>query len=292
MHTCCLRAVSASLYCYNQVQLSNWGRALVLAIACTAAFALSAYSQGLEGATGADLAPQTGTDAGPPAAQSQSDDSQQSGRLSPMIQGGVEQRSVLQPPPQYTPPALGSMQPQFAPPMQPGYGVAVPPLQGQVQQNYAMQPPDLLRQAALMQNNPFMPAWLPAYAKALSDAMPRQAPLQGEVEQVAERPNWIPAYAYSNSAMVSEYHNMDIMWGDKRPIPAHPQWMKLSPSVIRYWNGYKEDPYWVRTIPDEQHPGNFIFSSNYKGGPKGWLQFLDKPGKWGFPQYRYWFDPQ
>jgi hypothetical protein len=142
-----------------------------------------------------------------------------------------------------------------------------------------------------MQNNPFMPAWLPAYAKALADSLPRQ-PLQGEVEQVADRPNWIPAYAFSNSAMVSEYHNMDIMWGDKRPIPNHPQWMKLSPSVIRYWNGYKEDPYWVKTIPDEQHPGNFIFSSNYRGGPKGWLQFLDKPGKWGFPQYRYWFDPQ
>ncbi|HEY9775847.1 MAG TPA: hypothetical protein V6C81_18945 [Planktothrix sp.] len=220
-----------------------------------------------------------------------------------MIQGSVEQRATQQ---YYSPqsvqqPPLGYMQPQL------GQMPATLPYQGQVQRNdYAqpmggmqipqlgvpMPPPNMLQGNAL-QNNPFMPAWLPAYAQALTAAMPR-APMQGAVEEDGnvDRPSYIPGFAYSNSAMVSEYHNMDTLWMDKRPIPPKPQWMKLSPSVVRFWKGYKEDPYWVKSVPDAEHPGNFVFFSAYPGGPKGWLQFTNKPGKFGFPQYRYWFDPR
>lgn len=139
-----------------------------------------------------------------------------------------------------------------------------------------------------------MPVWLPAYAQAAAAlaAQINTPALQGRVDTNVERPRWIPVFAVSSPEMVSEYHNVDVLWWDKRPIPQRPQMMKLSHSVIKYWRGYKEAPYWVKTVPDREHPGSFVFQSSYQGGPKGWLVALDQPGPAGFPQYRYWFDPR
>lgn len=107
---------------------------------------------------------------------------------------------------------------------------------------------------------------------------------------IAERPWWIPGNAYTDDAMVAPYHNLDIAWWDKRPMPNRPQWVRLSTSVTRYWRGTVSEPCFVLITPMEQVPGNFTFRSRSFGGPRGWLQALNVPDKKGFPQYRYWLD--
>ena len=106
----------------------------------------------------------------------------------------------------------------------------------------------------------------------------------------AERPWWIPGNAFTNESMVAPYHAMDIFWWDKRPIPNKPQMVRLSTSVSRFWRGYVAEPCFVLVEPDPRAPGNFTFKSRQPGGPRGWLQALDKPDPSGFPQYRYWLD--
>jgi hypothetical protein len=181
--------------------------------------------------------------------------------VSAPLQGGVEQRSFMAPPQQ-------PFQPQ-APPYNSMY------------QGSALQ-------------NALMPQWMPAYMKAMTDAMPTGPPpaLQGNVDKNVMKPNWIVREAYTNGAMVTEYHANNLMWWDRHPIPDKPQWMLLSSSVLKYWSGRQIEPCWIHSIPDPAHPGNFTFSSNYPGGPKGWLQATGLLGHWGFPQYRYWFDPR
>lgn len=185
--------------------------------------------------------------------------------MSAPLQGEVIQR-------EYTPsqPPLSAMPPALAPQYR-------NPLQGGALQNA------------------LMPQWLPQYLQAMTAAMPQEPPaaeLQGQVQKNVERPNWLPLEVYSNSSMVTEYHALDINPFDKRPIPSKPQWMRLSYSVLKYWRGHRIDPTFIYSVPDPQHPGSFTFTSNYPGGPKGWLQATGKPGRWGFPQYRYWLDPR
>ena len=105
----------------------------------------------------------------------------------------------------------------------------------------------------------------------------------------AERPSWIPAYAYTNDSMVAPYHNLDIFWWDKRSMPDRPQRVILSTSVTRYWRGPVANPCYVIVEPFAQAPGNFIFRSLQPGGPQGWLQALSAKDFSGFPLYRYWF---
>jgi len=185
--------------------------------------------------------------------------------VSAPLQGGVEQRSVMMPPPQQ------------------GFQSQVP----------AFNNMNTMYQGSTLQNA-LMPQWMPAYMKALSDAMPPAPlpPLQANVDTNVVRPGWIVKEAYTNGAMVTEYHANNMMWWNKQPIPEKPQWMLLSSSVLKYWNGRQVEPCWIHSIPDQAHPGSFIFSSNYPGGPKGWLQATGQMGRWGFPQYRYWFDPR
>jgi hypothetical protein len=183
------------------------------------------------------------------------------GQMTAPLQGGVSQRA-------YPAPALPtppSVAPQYQNPLQSS------PLQ-----------------------KALMPAWLPAYMQAMTAAMPPpdESDLQGQVEQNVTRPDWLPIEVYSHPSMVTEYHALDINPFDKRPIPSQPQWMRLSSSVLRYWRGPRIDPTFIYSIPDPQHPGSFTFTSNYRGGPKGWLQATGRSGRWDFPQYRYWFDPR
>lgn len=238
--------------------------------------------------------------------------------MSQQIQGRIEQTGEVPPAvPNYSlnpPPAPPPMpvapygQPQMYQAI-PGYAPVYPPpapnyppfnlgIQQNVQGMRSVPPltpmsPGLQQLAPLLQQ---LPAQL--QQMGLPDLQALQAQygtqpdaLKGNVETNVKRPTWIPGYAYSNDAMATEYHNMDIIWSDKRLIPPKPQWMRLSPSVIKYWRGNKEYPYWVHTIPLQAQPGNFAFSSNYPGGPKGWLQYTGEKGRWGFPLYRYWFDP-
>ncbi|MBX9693866.1 MAG: hypothetical protein K2Z81_15880, partial [Cyanobacteria bacterium] len=105
-----------------------------------------------------------------------------------------------------------------------------------------------------------------------------------------ERPTWIPGYAYTNSDMVAPYHNMDIFWWDKRPMPQKPQWVRLARDVNRYWRGYVSEPCFVLVEPFLQAPGNFTFHGRSSLAPHGWLQALTQTDSSGFPLYRYWFD--
>jgi len=104
------------------------------------------------------------------------------------------------------------------------------------------------------------------------------------------RPPWLPAHAYTNDSMVAPYHNMSLLWFDKRPMPSHPQWVQLSRSVSRYWRGFVADPCMVYVEPLRIAPGNFIFHGREPGSPRGWLQSTGLTDDHGFPLYRYWLD--
>lgn len=104
------------------------------------------------------------------------------------------------------------------------------------------------------------------------------------------RPPWLPGHAYTNDSMVAPYHNMSLLWFDKRPMPNHPQWVQLSRSVSRYWRGFVADPCMVYVEPLRIAPGNFIFHGREPGSPQGWLQSTGLTDDYGFPLYRYWLD--
>ena len=197
------------------------------------------------------------------------------GNSSGMLQGQVEQSQKIAP---------------LATPVFPGY------LQQQQQQQQPGTTPGGLPYAPWQFGNPMQarPAVPPQQFFPLAT---QQAPLQGQVQdknqqQPKGRPTWLPAYAYSNDAMVAPYHNLDIFFWDKRAIPNRKQWMKLSTSVSRYWNGYVPDPCMILAIPIDQAPGNFTFSATEPGAPRGWLQNTGDTNWQGFPMYRYWFDPR
>lgn len=90
--------------------------------------------------------------------------------------------------------------------------------------------------------------------------------------------------------MVAPYHNMDIRWWDKRPMPDKPQMVRLATSVTRFWKGQVSEPCMVLVKPFAPAPGNFTFASNSPMGPRGWLQALNQADPSGYPQYRYWLD--
>jgi hypothetical protein len=135
---------------------------------------------------------------------------------------------------------------------------------------------------------------LPGYAQMNQSGangtpeFPRNAPAPGQ--QSSGRPSWLPAYAYSNDAMVCAYHNLDIFFWDKRSIPNKPQRARLSTSVSRYWHGNVDDPCMVLITPLAVAPGNFTFQSQDPNGPRGWLQAQGTTNWQGFPMYRYWLD--
>ncbi|MBZ0188209.1 MAG: hypothetical protein K8F91_18310 [Candidatus Obscuribacterales bacterium] len=106
----------------------------------------------------------------------------------------------------------------------------------------------------------------------------------------AVRPPWMPLHAYTNDAMVAPYHNMDIFWWDKRPMPDKSQWVRLSNSVSRYWRGFVAEPCMIFVEPLQTAPGNFIFHGRARGSPRGWLQVTGLCDDHGFPLYRYWLD--
>jgi hypothetical protein len=199
--------------------------------------------------------------------------------MSNPLQGGVVQRSFIPP----NIPSQSTSPPQYGTMMTPQYGMMPPPQYNNMLHGSSLQ-------------NALMPPWLPAYMQALKGAMPppeQGTELQGGVQENITRPDWLPMEVYTHPSMVTEYHALDIDPFDKRPIPNKPQTMRLSESVLRYWRGRSIDPTFIYSVPDAQHPGSFTFTtSNYPGGPKGWLQATGHPGKWGFPQYRYWFDPR
>lgn len=194
------------------------------------------------------------------------------GNNSGMLQGQVEQTQKVAPP--ATPVFPGYLQQQQQPPpgTAPGGSPYTPWQFGNPMQARTAAPAQLFPRAT------------------------QQAPLQGQAQdknqQPKGRPNWLPAYAYSNDAMVAPYHNLDIFFWDKRAIPNRRQWMKLSTSVSRYWNGYVPDPCMILAIPIDQAPGNFTFSATEPGAPRGWLQNTGDTNWQGFPMYRYWFDPR
>lgn len=175
-------------------------------------------------------------------------------------------------------------------PGSPGAAPASPLLPGYIQQQGTI--PGGTPYAPWQLGNPMQAR--PAQPTQLFPQATQQAPLQGQVQDKTQkpggRPTWLPAYAYTNDAMVAPYHNLDIFFWDKRPIPNHKQWMKLSTSVSRYWNGYVPDPCMILAIPLDQAPGNFTFSATEPGAPRGWLQNTGESNWQGFPMYRYWFD--
>ncbi|MBX3138348.1 hypothetical protein KF707_19115 [Candidatus Obscuribacterales bacterium] len=214
----------------------------------------------------------------------------------PALQGNVSRTAPLAlPPPQnYTPPS------NF------GYSNGFAPGNGYAPQNVFPQGPPPTYQ-------PYQPNFVPPQAPpgsfgagtAQADKSPDSPKgglfggvfksfMNGAVKQnntpPAERPWWIPGNAFTNESMVAPYHAMDIFWWDKRPIPNKPQMVRLSTSVSRFWRGYVAEPCFVLVEPDPRAPGNFTFKSRQPGGPRGWLQALDKPDPSGFPQYRYWLD--
>lgn len=202
------------------------------------------------------------------------------------------------PPPYYSNPPSG-----FPPPggyRPPGYPPAYP-YRGPVFPGYAMQ--------NQMPQNQWIPPTTQAPPSAFSGT-PQSAQedqdkknslfgsifksmLNGETEYShlpINRPNWIPGYAFTNNSMVAPYHNRDILWWDKKPMPPRPQWIRLATSVTRYWRGYVQQPCMVFVEPLTTAPGNFVFHGRRPFEPHGWLQALEETDRSGFPLYRYWFD--
>lgn len=189
-----------------------------------------------------------------------------------MLQGGVQEMEVVPPQVQTAPP----------PPMQPPPQQQLPPFQGYSQQtgNYGGGFYSSRAQYG-------MPVQQPPYPNPY---VPR-APLQGQVQGNSPgRPVWMPAHAYTNDTMIAPYHNMNLFAWDKREIPNKPKWISLARSVTKYWRGMVPEPCMVLALPMSQAPGNFTFSSQSAGGPRGWLQNTGTLSSQGYPIYRYWFD--
>jgi hypothetical protein len=130
--------------------------------------------------------------------------------------------------------------------------------------------------------------------RELASALPKSHSFeQMSVEQLnidAQRPSFVPVEAYSNDAMVAPYHGTDVNSLGERTSSTLPGRIKLSPAVAQFWTGSKVEPFWVSTVADGDHPGNFRFFSEYADGPKGWLQNTGNRSAWGNPEFRYWFD--
>ncbi len=126
----------------------------------------------------------------------------------------------------------------------------------------------------------------------------QQQPLQGyqqykqpnQFNLRIERPNWIPPNAYTNDTMLAPYHNSNLFFWDKRGMPNRPQMVQLANSVTKYWHGFVPNPCFVLVEPLPAAPGNYVFTSQDRRAPRGWLQNTGQNSVSGYPLYRYWLD--
>lgn len=126
----------------------------------------------------------------------------------------------------------------------------------------------------------------------------QQQPLQGyqqfqqpnQFNLRIERPNWIPPNAYTNDTMLAPYHNSNLFFWDKRAMPNRPQMVQLANSVTKYWHGFVPNPCFVLVEPLPAAPGNYVFTSQDRRAPRGWLQNTGQNSVSGYPLYRYWLD--
>lgn len=261
----------------------------------TAAAAATTAPQALEGVP--EVIPAEGLPAkpAPPELPQSSPLQQQPGQFPALPQEIPRQLPHIPPQQPQRPPLFGqleqSVQMPTPPTLPPQY--QAPAWTGQVNQN---QWQGAMRQPGFAPQPP-----LPGYINR--NQMPQQ-PLPGGLSQnprlsppaipgrVNDRPNYLPAYAYTNDQMVAPYHNRDIWSWDKRAMPSYAQWMRLAPSVTKFWRGYVPDPCMVWSVPIASAPGHFTFSSRYPGGPRGWLEHMTTKSWDGYPMYRYWFDPR
>ena len=172
----------------------------------------------------------------------------------------------------------GPQMPPVAPPIK-------RPFTGQVNRDY-MNGSVNRNQTNLRPQTPLM---APKSDRKVGSILKKMFDLNARQEKI-KRPAWIPGNAYSNSRMVAPYHNNDLAFWDKKPMPNRPQWVILSTSVTRYWRGYAPNPCWILVAPNPLAPGHFTFRSKVPNGPRGWLEALDETSKFGFPLYRYWLD--
>lgn len=125
--------------------------------------------------------------------------------------------------------------------------------------------------------------------KQLATSLPVTAtpPINMSSGPKVQRPEFIPACAFTNDDMVAPYHDSESSIATQKL----PKRLKLDPCVARHWTGAKAEPCWVITTPDKDRPGTYSFSSEAENGPKGWLHHTGERSAWGHPEYRYWFDP-
>ncbi len=197
-----------------------------------------------------------------------------------LLQGGVESSTTLLPPPVYhNQPPNNTMPP-------PNYmNGQVMSFQNQMQRMQGQLAPYM--QQPMQQRMP-----LQGYQQ-FAQPMQNQNMLQGNANQFnlrIERPQWIPPNAYTNDTMLAPYHNSNLFFWDKRSMPNRPQMVQLANSVTKYWHGYVPNPCFVLVEPLPAAPGNYVFTSQDRRAPRGWLQNTNQTSASGYPLYRYWLD--
>ena len=199
-----------------------------------------------------------------------------------LLQGGVESSTTLMPPPVYRNPPPNNMMPP------PNYmNGQVMSFQNQMQRMQGQLAP--LVQQPMQQRQP-----LQGYQQFGQSLNPQnQNMLQGNANQFnlrVERPNWIPPNDYTNETMLAPYHTSNLFFWDKRGMPNRPQMVQLANSVTKYWHGFVPNPCFVLVEPLPAAPGNYVFTSQDRRAPRGWLQNTNQTSVSGFPLYRYWLD--
>lgn len=190
-----------------------------------------------------------------------------------MLQGGVESSALIQPPPQ----VINNQQPNNMMPPPNYMNGQVMSFQNQMQRFQGQLAP-LVQQQPMMQRQP-----LQGYQQF-------QQPNSNQFNLRVERPNWIPPNAYTNDTMLAPYHNSNLFFWDKRGMPNRPQMVQLASSVTKYWHGFVPNPCFVLVEPLPAAPGNYVFTSQDRRAPRGWLQNTNQNSVSGFPLYRYWLD--
>jgi hypothetical protein len=214
----------------------------------------------------------------------------------------------------FPPPQLNDnyAQPNQMPPNQMQYQSAPNLLQGGVESSATLQlqrPPVYNNNINMNRNMMPPPNYMQGQVMSLQNQMQRmqgqltplvqQQPLQGyqQFQQPSnqfnlriERPNWIPPNAYTNDTMLAPYHNSNLFFWDKRGMPNRPQMVQLANSVTKYWHGFVPNPCFVLVEPLPAAPGNYLFTSQDRRAPRGWLQNTGQTSVSGFPLYRYWLD--
>lgn len=224
-------------------------------------------------------APQLNDSYVPPQINQQQQQSQQHS----LLQGGVESSTTLMPPPVYNNPPPNNMMPP------PNYmNGQVMSFQNQMQRMQGQLAPLMQQPMQPMQQRPPLQGY-----QQFQQPMQNQNMLQSNANQFnlrVERPNWIPPNAYTNDTMLAPYHNSNLFFWDKRGMPNRPQMVQLANSVTKYWHGFVPNPCFVLVEPLPAAPGNYVFTSQDRRAPRGWLQNTNQTSVSGFPLYRYWLD--